>query len=165
MGCILWFSLERTFSNPYHGIGAKTLNHGLESAFIALAGFSFIDSLTSCVEWLYRYVSLLWLEIGSVDASRSCASNPGRRLQNAWLVVKLRIVLYVAWRVLVIFVSLRFSLTSFCLSLPFSGSRTLFLFYCRVSVCTYIGAYMGCSRTFVLLYWNVCLVSSLNPDS
>jgi hypothetical protein len=94
------------------------------------------DSLTSCVEWLYRYVSLLWLEIGSVDASPSCAACAE---------------------------SIMF-LIGPCLSLPFSGSRTLFLFYCHVSVCTYIGVYMGCSRTFVLLYWNVCLVSLLNPD-
>ena len=45
--------LERKFSNPYHGIGANTLNHGLEPAFIALAGFSFL----ACICWLSMWLS------------------------------------------------------------------------------------------------------------
>ena len=33
----------------------------------------------------------MWSVCEAVDASRSCASNPGRRLQNGWLVVEVRI--------------------------------------------------------------------------
>jgi len=40
--------------------------------------------------------------MGSVDASRSCASNPGRRFGIGRLIVEVRIVLYVARNTLVV---------------------------------------------------------------
>jgi hypothetical protein len=53
-------------------------------------------SLQICPSFCAESIELISIEMGSVDASRSCASNPGRRFGIGRLIVEVCIVLYVA---------------------------------------------------------------------